>query len=337
MGWLDNYRQAPEPTELLSLLGYSGQDNPSGAIFNVMSQFLADRKQRDEEAQQQYLQQSMQQAFEDRIVERLKNEKQEEEPDDNEEPAKISKPVISPQRGAEQEEDNEEGLPEIPNVAIPNNTVTNTGTLEQQIAAKESGNNYKAFNPAGGGEGAVGKYQFRWHLWKDKIASVTGIDDKNAFLNNPPAQEAFYNWYKQHELMPAVSRIHVYNNGRYTDDQLARLVHFKGETGAKEWLTNGIDRTQANNMPIDQYLKQSGGVAITKEQQHTGLNNPVFDQLLFPMIGHNIFRGLDNGQPVLVRDSAGQSKVLHGPADTMHTYGTVKEQRLSGGWLDKYL
>lgn len=341
MGWLDTYEQGSGAAEILSLAGGADSNDPTGIIFNVMSRFLAGRRQEDEEKQQRYLQQSMQQAMEDRIVGRLKKEAgdTDEETDDRGEDIKpIAPPVVSQQFASY--------TPAVASPTYASAMAKPAISLGQQIAGKESAGDHKAFNPAGGGEGAVGKYQFRWNLWKDKIATVTGVKDKNAFLNDPGAQENFYSWYEQHELMPAASRIKVYNNSKYSDDQLARLVHFKGEAGAKEWLTKGIDRTQAGNMPIDKYLKQSGGVgtgigtgpavAITPQQQYRGLNNDKYDELLFPMKGHQVFRGLDNGQPVLVKDSAGRSGILYGPDDTMNTYGTVKEHRLNSGWLDKY-
>ena len=78
--------------------------------------------------------------------------------------------------------------------------------------------------------------------------------------------------------------------------------------------------------------KQTGGkVATTKKQQYKGLNDQSYDQMHFPVLDNPVrqFRGLDNSQPVAIIDQLGRQQVLHGPQDTMQTYGPVYEQRQS--------
>jgi hypothetical protein len=71
-----------------------------------------------------------------------------------------------------------------------------------------------------------------------------------------------------------------------------------------------------------------GGIASTPAQQYQGLNDTKYNQLLFPMQGFNTFRGLDNGQPVMIEDMLGQKRVLKGKYDTAQFYGAVKETRI---------
>lgn len=73
---------------------------------------------------------------------------------------------------------------------------------------------------------------------------------------------------------------------------------------------------------------QFGGVAQTSEEQYTGLNDPSFDEMYFPMRGINVFRGLDNGQPVLLIDQTGNQQILHNNNQTAYMSGGVYEKRL---------
>jgi len=218
---------------------------------------------------------------------------------------------------------------------IPQNITA--GNLASKLSGIESGGDYHATNPH---SSATGKYQFLWNTWGDSIKKVTGVKSREEFLNSPQAQEDYYGYYKQNYLDPAVSRLRKYNRQGYTDDQLGELYHFKGEEGAKKWLISGEDTTADNNVSIPQYLSkgQTGGnmgVAVTPKAQHTGLNNPLYDELLFPMSGKNLFRGLDNKEPVHLTDASGKTAVLYGPHDVTVTNGTVKETRMNP-WLEKY-
>ena len=85
---------------------------------------------------------------------------------------------------------------------------SNTGTLEQSISDRESSGNYKAYNPAGGGEGAVGKYQFRWTIHKSWITQVTGVSSKEEFMNNPEAQEKAFQYWKKTNLEPTAKSLY---------------------------------------------------------------------------------------------------------------------------------
>lgn len=122
---------------------------------------------------------------------------------------------------------------------------------EQDLVQKESGGDYGALNP---NSSAVGKYQFLWDTWAPNIKKITGISSKEEFRNNPQAQEVFYAWYKQNELLPSAQKLQSVNRKGLSAGQLAKLVHFKGEAGARKWLTKGIDNTTAHNISIDNYI-----------------------------------------------------------------------------------
>lgn len=127
----------------------------------------------------------------------------------------------------------------------------NTSSLADSISERESGGNYTATNP---NSSAAGKYQFLWNTWKPKIGRITGIKTKQDFLNNPDAQEQFYSWYEQNELKPAVNRIKPLAQG-YSDKQLAKLIHYRGEKGAMDYLNGDLgDKPEKYNMSISKYI-----------------------------------------------------------------------------------
>lgn len=134
------------------------------------------------------------------------------------------------------------------------NSVTSNNVTDA-IVGLESGGNYKAFNPDGGGSGAVGKYQFRWDIWKDKIQKQTGVKSKEEFLNNPELQDAFYNnYYIPKEAIPAINRIKASTGVELDDNKLMKLYHFRGEQGAKDYLRGKVaDKAESYNMSISKY------------------------------------------------------------------------------------
>ena len=137
------------------------------------------------------------------------------------------------------------------------NSNTSFGSFTDDIIRKESGGNYQATNP---NSSAAGKYQFLWNTWGSKIADFTGVQSKQEFLNNPQAQDSFYNdYYLPQELLPAVKRLK--NKGFNLDtDTLAKLVHFRGEQGAYNYLTGKEgDQPESYNMRTSQYIRQTGG------------------------------------------------------------------------------
>lgn len=144
------------------------------------------------------------------------------------------------------------GVEQAQPVSYGNNRFGREIANEETPGAK---NPYTAFNSAGGGEGAVGKYQFRWNKWKPDIQRVTGINTKEAFLNNPEAQEMFYNWYEQAIITPSISEVRQYDKKGLTDTQIAKLIHFRGKQGAIDYLTGKVpDKPESYNVSIPKYL-----------------------------------------------------------------------------------
>lgn len=212
--------------------------------------------------------------------------------------------------------------------------------VRDKLASNESHGDYAALNLSGGGKGAVGKYQFRWNVWKDDIAKVTGIKNRDEFRNNPQAQEKFYSWYAPNYLKPEADKLKKYNKKKLDQDQLEELVHFRGAKGAKLYLQGKVaDKPEKYNMSIPDYIsrKQRGGmgggggmsgVAVSGAAQSRGLNNPSFDSMTFPLRGENTFRGLDSGEPILLEDETGKKKKLKGRHHKVKMKGTVKETRI---------
>lgn len=137
------------------------------------------------------------------------------------------------------------------------NTSARQGFTEE-IIAKESGGNYQAVNPH---SSAAGKYQFLWDLWGPEIAQFTGIRSKQEFLNNPQAQDSFYeNYYLPNKLMPAVRRLKK-RGIRQNINTLAKLIHFRGEQGAMDYLSGkASNQPEWFNTPTSDYISQTGGL-----------------------------------------------------------------------------
>src|ERR1700761_1379629 len=151
-----------------------------------------------------------------------------------------------------------------------------TSDLDEQISQVESGGNYRAVNP---NSTATGKHQFLWGKTPDKgfgeeIKRVTGVKNRQEFLDSPKAQDQFFEYHVKNNLLPAVERIKQYNNAGYSDTQLAKLVHFKGEKGAMQWLQSKEDDTEAHNISIDSYIGNPGDDAPSKPMTSVINNAP---------------------------------------------------------------
>lgn len=227
----------------------------------------------------------------------------------------------------DEDDDNQSFIPEDDTADYRGNG--KQGTLSEQLSGLESGGNYNATNP---NSSATGKYQFLWSKWGDDIKRITGVRSQQQFLNSPQAQEEYYSYYESNYLKPGVERVKKEVPNNLTDTQLAKLVHYRGEQGAVDYLTGELsDQPESYNQPISKYIKQAGGgipAAVTRHDQFIGLNDPSFDQLLLPLQGTNVIRGLDSGQPVMVQDETGVQQVLYGPQDTVNLQGKVYEKRL---------
>lgn len=217
-----------------------------------------------------------------------------------------------------------------------------TRRVGSKISANESQGSYSAFNSKGGGAGAVGKYQFRWNIWKDSIQKITGVKSEEQFRHSPKAQEKYFAWYEKNYLKPAADKLKDYNKMGLNEDQLEQLIHFRGEGGAKKYLLGKAkDKPESYNMPTSKYIAKhamggavvgGGGsgvpVAMSSGSQHMGLNNGSFSEMIFPMHGENEFRGLDNYEPVYLEDETGKKKILKGKHHKAKMTGNVYEKKL---------
>lgn len=130
------------------------------------------------------------------------------------------------------------------------------GRYKKDVASKESDNNYKLQSKV---SSAVGKYQFLWGTFADKIKKVTGVQSKTDFANNPQAQEKFFQWYTSNEIIPQAKKLQAEGAKKgFSLLDMAKLVHFRGPTGAKnllKWDPKKYEsRDMKNNMGIYEYL-----------------------------------------------------------------------------------
>ena len=107
---------------------------------------------------------------------------------------------------------------------------------------RESGGNYKALPKKKDGtlaSSAAGKYQFLWNSHKDHIKEVTGVTSKEGFLNNPDAQEKYFDYWNATTLTPTAKKIKEMFKPDASLDQLKMMVHFAGPQGAIDYFAKG--------------------------------------------------------------------------------------------------
>jgi len=129
-------------------------------------------------------------------------------------------------------------------------------SLKDTISGLESGGNYKAESK---NSSAKGKYQFIWSIHNKDIAKVTGVKTKDEFLNNPDAQEKYFDYWDQTTLTPSananLNKFKQYYPNATVDD-VKKATHFAGRGNLEKALktgnfTQGID---ANNTSIQKYV-----------------------------------------------------------------------------------
>ena len=131
-----------------------------------------------------------------------------------------------------------------------------SGSFRDSISSRESGGNYQAVSP---NSSARGKYQFIWSIHKDEIAKQTGAKSEKEFMNNPQAQEKYFDYWEQTTLNPSVQA----NLGKFreyypnaTEEDVKRATHFAGRGGLESALRNGTltKPRDANGTSIDKYV-----------------------------------------------------------------------------------
>lgn len=108
------------------------------------------------------------------------------------------------------------------------------------IGGIESTNNYSAHRWDTGknrtrGSGAWGRYQFIGSIHGKDIKKVTGLG-LSEFLKSPEAQDKFFEWHLEKNVMPTVRKIkeQVPNHG-LTDLELAAAVHYRGPKALQDF------------------------------------------------------------------------------------------------------
>lgn len=167
--------------------------------------------------------------------------------------------------------------------------------------------------------------QAQFNKWKGnlpkKLQSETDYDLKGLWIANPSAKPSsnlhFPDTYKLPNH-PTFSNESMYYN--------QNTQPYAGQWNETDSSFNYVPYDTTRQTVVEH--KQNGGVAVTPQEQYDGLNNPAHDQMFFPNTGMNTFRGLDNGQPVLLHDQLGRKFILRGKHDTAQVYGNVHEKRL---------
>jgi hypothetical protein len=145
-----------------------------------------------------------------------------------------------------------------------------SGALADQIAAQESSGRYDAYTSAGGGEGAVGKYQFRWTTHKGWIKDLTGVSSKEDFMKNPDAQEKAYAYWDTNTLTPEATRIKEKLGLNVSLDDIKKQIHFAGPKGAYNFFAYGKETRDAFGTTTSKYGKrksQLGGIVELTEKE----------------------------------------------------------------------
>lgn len=150
--------------------------------------------------------------------------------------------------------------------------VQGASDLRTMISNRESSGSggYKAESK---NSSAVGKYQFLWDTHGQTIQKVTGVKDKKDFLNNPGAQEKYFDYYLENDLNKSFSRFSHDLKRDFpgiSDDKIKSMIHFAGSGN----IENAI-RNKSYNQPLD-----ANGVSITsyigKMENGGNLRTPPF-------------------------------------------------------------
>jgi len=111
------------------------------------------------------------------------------------------------------------------------------------------------------GSGAWGAYQFIWHWHGNKIKDITGVKDQQEFLNNPKAQEKYFEYHYDSFLRPNLEVFKMkFPNSGLNDEQILEGLHFRGaggKNGLFEIFEKGLQDTklEANNPTVNERLK----------------------------------------------------------------------------------
>lgn len=136
--------------------------------------------------------------------------------------------------------------------------------LSEGIASQESKGTggYKAKNPK---SSAVGKYQFLWKQWGNKIKQFSGNPNltEDDFKNDPQLQDAFMEDYRQKVLIPESEKLQKRHGDKFKErgietlEDAQTLIHFQGYPGAAYFLKTGESKFPENNKPVSDYIDEA--------------------------------------------------------------------------------
>jgi hypothetical protein len=147
------------------------------------------------------------------------------------------------------------------------NGANNDEEFGERLANIESKGDYKALPWSDSSHtklasSAAGKYQFLWNTHKDKIKELTGVSTKQQFLNNPEAQEAYFNYWDDNILTPEALKLKQQYNLELPLNKIKAAIHQAGPIGARKYFSRGEAARDAFGMDTGKYINrfQEGGI-----------------------------------------------------------------------------
>lgn len=159
-----------------------------------------------------------------------------------------------------------EMMPSVNTEEAPSTTLEGNTDLRDFIGQKESGNRYDALPKDKNGKvvsSAAGKYQFLWNSHKNKIQELTGVTSKQEFLNNPDAQEKYFDYWDQTVLTPEAKKLQE-EGVNVPEPQLKYMIHFAGPKGARDYFLKGKETVDAFGMNTSRLLKRMKPPTMTE-------------------------------------------------------------------------
>lgn len=141
-----------------------------------------------------------------------------------------------------------------------NDEVFDKRRFKRRIGYIESRGRYDAVNK---NTKALGKYQFIWRYWGDKIQAFLGRKiTPEEFLNSPQIQEAWMDYYIDNYLLPEVDRlISQFPDAKYKGKEfIGAMLHFHGYSKVREYLRKGEDptsKTKINPITMTEYAEKA--------------------------------------------------------------------------------
>lgn len=137
------------------------------------------------------------------------------------------------------------------------NNVNNALSFKERIGNVESKSSggYNAYN---GNTGATGKYQFLPKYFKDSVKRLFNIS-WSEFHRCPECQERLMDYHINTNLLPSANKLEKqFPNSGFSKEELMALVHFKGEGGARQELSNPylLNQSSKINISSKEYLNK---------------------------------------------------------------------------------